>query len=322
MLAKYGLFWLPAADHRRVRKILAPLFTPSAVASTREVFQEVVDETLAGLESRETMDVVTDFAAPYPLRAMTHLLGIPRQQRDDFLHFGSAVIDAFYPAISPEALQANMAFLPRGVAMLEELMAARRQTPGRDFFSKLIHAEEQGERLTPQEIMSMVALMISAGCEPPRHLIAFAVYDLLRHPEQLAILRREPVLLRNAIDEVGHFDSFRKLNLPRFALEDLEIRGVKIAKGQPVYGVFASALRDPDMFPDADTFDIRRDQWQSLLYGDGVHVCLGTWLAQYLVEAAVGTLLRRFPSMTLAGEPTYTRNAFFRKMISLPLRLA
>ena len=321
VLAKHGLFWMPSADHRRVRKVLGPLFTPRAVEGTKAEYQYVVDDVLSALAGRETVDLVTDFTAPYPLRAITHLLGIPRHRQEEFIQFGSAVIDAFYPVISPEALRQQMEFLPQGVAMLEQMMEERRKSSSRDWFSQFIHAEEQGERLTPQEVISMVALMISAGCEPPRHLISFAVYDLLRHPEQLEILRSEPDLLRNAIDEVGRFDSFGKLNLPRFALEDLEIRGVRIRKGQQVFGVFASALRDPDVFPDADMFDIRRDQGQSLLYGDGLHVCLGTWLAKNMAEAAVGTLIRRFPTMRLIGEPTYMRNTFFRKMVSLPVRL-
>ena len=110
--------------------------------------------------------------------------------------------------------------------------------------------------------------------------------------------------------------------MPRLpAAEDLEIRCVRIGKGQQVHGVFASALRDPEVFPDADRFDIRRDQSQSLLYGDGLHVCLGTWLAKNMAEAAVGTLIRRFPQIKLIGEPRYTRNAFFRKIVSLPVRL-
>lgn len=321
LLAKHGLFWMPSTDHRRVRKVLGPLFTPGAVEFTREKYQYVVDEVLSVVDGRRVIDFVADFSSKYPLRAITHLLGIPRERRDEFIQFGSAVIDAFYPAISPEALREKMEFLPRGVAMLQEIMEERRSTPGPDFFSRLIHAEEDGERLTDKEIISMVALMISAGCEPPRHLISFAIYDLLRHPDQLEILRSEPALLRNAIDEAGRFDSFGKLNLPRFALEDLEIRGVKIRKGQQVFGVFASALRDPDVFQDADKFDIRRDQSQSVLYGDGLHVCLGTWLAKNMAEAAVGTLIRRFPNMTLAGGPVYTHNAFFRKMVSLPIRL-
>lgn len=255
------------------------------------------------------------------MRAITHLLGIPRNKQEEFILFGSAVIDAFYPAISPEALREKLEFLPRGVAMLEEILAERRKNPGPDFFSKLIHAEEQGDKLTTKELISMVALMISAGCEPPRHLISFAMYDLLRHPDQLAILRGEPELLRNAVEEAGRFDSFGKLNLPRFALQDVEIRGVRIAKGQQVFGVFASALRDPEIFPEAGKFDIRRDQSRSVLYGDGLHTCLGAWLARNMTEAAVGALVRRFPKMKLAGQPVFTRNAFFRKMISLPVSL-
>jgi cytochrome P450/2-keto-3-deoxy-L-rhamnonate aldolase RhmA len=320
-LAKYGLFWMHSADHRRVRRVLGPLFTPMAVGCTKQIFQGVVDDVLQLVVGRDGMDLVADFTAKYPLLAITRLLGIPRRLQDDFIQFGSAVIDAFYPAISPEALREKLDFLPRGVSMLERIMEERRASPSSDFFSRIIHAEDQGERLTPKEVISMVALMISAGCEPPRHLISFAMYNLLRHPDQLQLLRSEPDLLRNAIDEAGRFDSFGKLNLPRFALEDVEIRGVKIAKGQQVFGVFASALRDPDTFPEPDKFDIRRDQSRSLLYGDGLHVCLGTWLAKNMAEAAVGTLTRRFPQMKLAGEPKYTRNAFFRKMVSLPVRL-
>jgi 4-hydroxy-2-oxoheptanedioate aldolase len=321
LLAKHGLFWMPAADHIRVRKVLGPLFSPKAVEYVRSEYQMVVDDVLSAVDGRDSMDIVADFAATYPLRAITQLLGIARDEQDKFIRFGSAVIDAFYPAISPEALREKMEFLPTGVAMLEELMAERCKAPGCDFYSKLIHAEESGERLTKAEIISTVALMISAGCEPPRHLISFAIYDLLRHPEQLDLLRREPALLRNAVDEVGRFDSFGKLNLPRFPLEDVEIRGVPILKGQQVFGVFASALRDPEVFPDPDRFDIRRDQSRSVLYGDGLHVCLGTWLARHMAEAAVGTLVRRFPKMKLAGPPVFTRNAFFRKMTSLPVRL-
>jgi 4-hydroxy-2-oxoheptanedioate aldolase len=320
-LAKHGLFWMPASDHLRVRKVLGPLFSHKAVEYVRTEYQRVVDDVLSAVDGRDSMDIVADFAAKYPLRAITQVLGIARDQQEKFIRFGSAVIDAFYPAISPEALREKMEFLPTGVAMLEEIMAERRKAPGSDFYSKLIHAEEQGERLTKAEVISTVALMISAGCEPPRHLISFAIYDLLRHPEQLELLRREPELLRNAVDEVGRFDSFGKLNLPRFPLEDVELGGVPILKGQQVFGVFASALRDPAVFPDPDRFDIRRDQSRSVLYGDGLHVCLGTWLARHMAEAAVGTLVRRFPRMKLAGPPVFTRNAFFRKMTSLPVRL-
>jgi len=321
VLARYGIFWLPDVDHRRVRRVLGPLFSPKSVDYLRASFQAVVDEMLAPVVGKPAFDLVSDFTARYPLHAITHILGIPRDQQAKFIQFGSAVIDAFYPAISPEALAEKMAFLPTGVAMLEDIMAERRKRPGADFLSKLIHAEEQGDRLTKKEVMSIVALMISAGCEPPRHLVTFAMFDLMRHPAQLALLRREPALLRNAVDEAGRFDSFGKLNLPRFPLEDLELRGVPIRKGQQVFGVFASALRDPSAFPDPDTFDIRREQRQSLLYGDGPHVCMGAAIARLMCEAAVGTLVTRYPNMRLAGSPVFTRNTFFRKIVSLPVQV-
>jgi 4-hydroxy-2-oxoheptanedioate aldolase len=321
LLARHGLFWMARTDHARVRKVLGPLFTPRALEYTKEEFQSVVDEILRDIESRDEIDLVEDFAAKYPLRAITQVLGIPRCRRQEFLRFGSAVIDAFYPTISPEALREKMDALPGGVAMLEEIIASRKNDPGCDFLSRLIRAEEEGEQLTDREIISMVALMISAGCEPPRHLIAFTIYNLLRHPDQLEILRREPSLLANAIDETGRFDSFGKLNLPRFALEDLEIRGVKIAKGQQVFGVFAAALRDGAVFPEPDRFDMRRDQSRSVLYGGGLHACLGMTLARNMVEAAVGAFVERYPHIQLAGEPVYRRNTFFRKMASLPVRL-
>ncbi|HSK03073.1 MAG TPA: cytochrome P450, partial [Kofleriaceae bacterium] len=322
VLAKHGLFWMPGTDHIRVRKVLGPLFSPKAVEPLVRDFEAVAEEMIAPLAGKRAFDLVADFTARYPLRAITRVLGIPRERQDRFIQFGSAVIDAFYPAISPEALREKMEFLPTGVAMLEEIMAEKRQKPDAGFFSKMVHAEEQGERLTRKEVISQVALMISAGCEPPRHLVTFAIRDLLLHPDQLALLRAEPGLLRNAIDEVGRFDSFGKLNLPRFPLEDVEIGGIRIPKGQQVFGVFASALRDPEVFPDPDAFDIRRDLGKSLLYGDGPHVCLGTWLAKLMAEAAVRTILRTFPALRLAGPPAFTRNAFFRKIVSLPIERA
>jgi cytochrome P450 enzyme len=322
VLAKHGLFWMKAVDHLRVRRVLGPLFSPKAVEPLRREFEAVADEMVGALAGKAAFDLAADFTSSYPLRAITRVLGIPRDRQERFVQFGSAVIDAFYPAITPEALREKMEFLPTGVAMLEELMAEKRKHPDGYFFSKMVNAEEQGERLTKKEVISQVALMISAGCEPPRHLVTFAIRDLLEHPDQLALLRREPELLRNAIDEVGRFDSFGKLNLPRFPLEDVELRGVRIPKGQQIFGVFASASRDPEAFPDPDTFDIRRDQSKSLLYGDGPHVCLGTWLAKLMAEAAVRALLRTFPAMTPAGPPVFTRNAFFRKIVSLPIERA
>jgi cytochrome P450 enzyme len=322
LLARYGLFWMRAEDHVRVRRIASPLFTEGAVQLLKPAVQHVVDDALSGIDANTRFDIARDFTPQYPLQAITHILGIPEERREEFRLFGSAVIDAFYPGIGDEALAEKMSYLPEGVAMLEEIIKERRARPRDDFLSKLIHAEKNGDALTQRELVSMVALMISAGCEPPRHLINFTVLNLLKHPDQFKALRSEPGLLRNAVDEAGRYDSFGKLNLPRFPLTDVEIRGVKISKGQQIFGVFASALRDPEVFPDADRFDIRRDLSRSLLYGDGPHVCLGRAVARLIVETAIGTLVTRFPGMRLRGNPAFTGDTFFRKMTSMPLELS
>jgi cytochrome P450 enzyme len=322
LLTRYGSFWMTRVDHARFRRIVGPLFTEKAVQPFRPMVQRVVDDALSGVSGNAEFDLVRDFTSQYSLQAMMHILGIPEERREEFRLFGSAVIDAFFPGISGEALAEKMSYLPQGDIMLEEIIEERRARPGDDFLSKLIHAEKNGEVLKQRELLSMVAILITAGVEPSQHFINFTVLTLLKHPDQFDMLRREPGLLRNAVDEVGRYDNFAKLSLPRFPLTDIEIRGVKIAKGQPVHGFFASALRDEAIFPDADRFDIRRELSRNLLYGDGPHVCIGKAMARLIVETAVGTLITRFPGMRLRLDPAFAENAFFRKMTSMPLDLA
>ncbi|MFC0626036.1 cytochrome P450 [Kribbella deserti] len=319
-LAKHGLFWMVDVDHARVRRVSGPLFSPRVAERFRPSLRRLADDVLDGIEVTSTLDVAAQVAAKYPLEAIIHVLGIPRSRHAEFRLFGSAVIDSFYPSISSDALQVNLSYLPDGVAMVEELLTEREGRSGRDFLSQLVNAERHGERLTRAELLSMVALMISAGSEPPRHLINFTLLNLLRRPGQLAEVRRDPALVKAAIEESYRFDGFGKLNLPRFPLEDVRLGGVDIAKGDQVFGIFASALRDARVFPQADRFDLRRDLSKNLMYGDGPHVCLGRWIAQVMVEVMVQALLERFPTLELAGEPQYVRDTFFRKMVSLPTK--
>jgi cytochrome P450 enzyme len=185
----------------------------------------------------------------------------------------------------------------------------------------LIEVRDREDRLTDDEIIELVMAVITAGTETVAHLICFSVLTLLRHPDQLAVLRREPSLLRNAIEEALRYDSFGKNGVARFALDDVPIRDVTIGKGQMVFPLLPAALRDPDVFPHPDTFDIRRDQTSNVMFGTGLHHCIGAALARLEGEVAVGTLLARFPSMTLAGKPRFLPHPLLRKMASLPVRL-
>jgi cytochrome P450 enzyme len=321
LLTRYGMFWMDDDMHNRVRGTVAPLFRDKAIQAYQAKIQEVVDDLLRGADSRPDFDVVADFVLGYPAQAITAVLGIPTEQRAEFLRFASAILDAFYPAIDAAEYDERISFLPRGITLVQDLIEQCRNHPTPGLLTDLIHAERNGQPLAPKELLGMVSVVISAGSEPTRHLVSFTIFNLLRHPDQLRVLREEPHLLGNAIGEVGRYDSMGKLNFPRFPLEDVEIRGVKIKAGQPVFGVFASAQRDPDVFPDADRFDIRRDLRESLLWSTGLHNCLGHALAQLIVEVAVETFLRRFPAAALRGEPRYTQDTFFRKMVSLPVSL-
>ncbi|WP_344277866.1 cytochrome P450 [Amycolatopsis albidoflavus] len=321
LLARHGLFWVPLADHRRIRSVLAPLFTAGAVEAYRPLVETVADDVLSPLEGSARLDLAAQVTTGLPLEMTMNLLGMPRRRHTEFRLFGGAIVDLFYPGISQVAVEEKAAHMPRGLALLDELLDERQAAPGDDLLSRMLHAQHNGETLTRDEVRSMVALLMSTASEPVGHLINVAMVNLLRHPEAMAEVRADASLIPAAVDEAYRYDGFGKLNLPRFPLEDVELSGVRIGKGQQVFGVFASASRDERAFPDAAVFDIHRDNRKSLLFGDGPHVCLGRWLSKVVVETMIEKLVTRFPAMRLSGEPVYTQNTFFRKMVSVPVEV-
>jgi cytochrome P450 enzyme len=310
LLTRYGMFWMSDENHDRVRATVAPLFGARSVAALRPQIQGVVDDILRGTKGCTEFDIVKDFVLGYPAQAITTLLGISGERHTEFLRFASSILDAFYPPIDAAGYDERISYLPQGVTLVGDLIEQDRLHPRGGLLTKLINARRDGRGLSRKELLGMVAVIISAGSEPTRHLVSFTLYNLLRHPDQLRILRAEPHLLGNAVSEVGRYDSMGKLNFPRFPRQDVKIHGVTVRAGQPVYGVFASAQRDPAVFPDPDRFDIRRDLRRSLLWSQGPHNCLGHALAQLIVEVAVETFLRRFPRVRLRGGPVYTRDTF------------
>jgi cytochrome P450 enzyme len=315
------LFQLSEKDHTRVRKLASPAFTPRAIESMRGHTERIVDDALARCESRSEIDIVADLAEQVPLRVIGAVLGIPPRFEAKFRAFAGAMVELINPWLPPEQAGRALALIPDGLALLEELVAERRRTPSADLLSTLIHHEEEGERLTTEELLSLVGAIIIAGAETTTHLISFAVWNLLRDPEQLAILRAEPGLLRNALEEVLRFDSFGKLGNPRYALEPYPLGDVTLRPGQMIIALMPAALRDPDIFPDPDRFDIRRDTSRSISFGLGAHYCMGAALARLEGEVTIGRLLHAFPRLALAAPPTYAPHVSMRCMSHLPVRL-
>ena len=322
-LNKHGLFSLANQDHARVRKLVSPALTPRAIQRLQPEIQAIVDEVLDAAAAKGTIDVTLDFAEKIPARVIGSMLKIPKGREELFQRFTDAVVKCTLPGLeNPQELDDLRTAMREGIELVKATLEDRRNAPlENDILTTLIQTEEQGDKLNKEELLSLVAALIVGGFETTVHLIAFTVYNLLQRPEVLAQVKAEPELLRNTIEEVLRHDNFGKMGLGRFALEDVELRGTTIKKGQMVLILLGSALRDSAVFDKAEVFDVRRNTNASIAFGHGTHYCLGANLARLEVQLAVDTLLRRFPEMKLLAQPSFGRHPVIRKMESLEVQL-
>jgi cytochrome P450 len=310
------------ADHSRLRRLVSPAFTPRAVERLRPMVQRIVDDLLAPFKAGDTMDLAESFAEKLPVRAISSMLGIPPEHDLLFRRFSYAILTCSNPMTTGETFAAANVDIAQGVEMLTRLIEERRRAPGEDLLSTLLHYEEQGDRLSYEELLSLVSAMISAGAETTTHLICLAVFNLLRHPQQLALLLADPTLIGSAIDELLRYDNIGWFGaMPRYAREDVELGGVTSSKGDQVVAVLTSAQRDESVFPDAERLDLMRDPQNNIPFGVGPHHCLGAALARLEGAVGLGTLLQRFPTSRIAGEPILGPHPFIRRITHLPLLL-
>ncbi|TJZ56974.1 cytochrome P450 [Streptomyces piniterrae] len=317
-------------DHTRIRRLVVKAFTPGRVDALREPVRRVADDLLDAMADKGRADLIADYAGPLPITVICDLLGIPQNDRRDFLAWSDALItpDPSRPHLMKEAIGSMLEFYTG-------LIATKRAEPGDDLLSDLIAVRDDpqsgddvsgtgpgGDRLTEDELTSLAFLILFAGYENTVHLIGNAVLALLDHPEQLDELRRNPAELRPAVDEFLRFDGPAPLAIRRFPKEDIEIGGVRIPAGESVLLSIASANRDPGRFPDPDTLDRGRDLSGHLALGHGIHYCLGAPLARLEAETALGALISRFPGLRLdipRGELRHRRALRARGLISLPV---
>ncbi len=303
-IMKYGLFRLSEPDHVRVRRLVAPTFGPRGIEPLRADIACIVNEAIEQSLHGGVLDVLK-FAEHVPARVMSLLLGIPVELDTSFRNFRDAVIEASNPAICPERFAQVKTMFAAGAAMLRELVEERRRRPSSDLLSQLIWVEEQGSRLSREELLALITALIAAGSETTMNLIAYAVLNLLRQPTALALLRSDPTLVRSALDEVLRFDYFTTFAVPRYARQDLSLCGTSIRKGQMVMSLIVGALRDPAAFADPDVFDLHRTSNPNITFGFGAHHCLGEALARVVGQLAIETFLRRFPKAELLGPPEF-----------------
>lgn len=319
MIHEHGLFGLQDPDHRRVRGLVNQAFTPGSTAAIRGAVEVIVDQALAPFRAGDLIDIVRDFAEFIPLRVIAALLGIDGERAIGFREWGHLMYQSTHPQLSDaDRLRINVR-LPEGCELLLRIFEEHGPA-GRGLLGRLLGAEERGDRLSKDELLSLVGGLITAGAETTVHLIAFGVLTLLRHPDQLQLLRDDPGLIGNAVEEVLRYADFGK-GTYRYATQDVAIRGKTIRRGDMVRVMIAAAQRDDRVFPDPDLFDIRRNLSQSIAFGRGPHTCLGSSVARLEGRIALGALVGRFPQMELAGGPRFVPNSRLRNLSSLPVRL-
>ena len=308
-------------DHGRLRRLLQPPFGPKAVGGLHDLEHDRVAEALDSLVPLGRMDVVADLAYPLPVGIFCELLGVPPEDSPKFRTWTQAVARNLDPVVDPAERDANLALLDEMEGYLTDLVAEKRRTPGDDLMSALVHVEEDGDRLTPGELVPQVLTLYVAGHEPVTALVGNGLLALLRHPDQLARLQADPSLLHHAVLELLRYDGPNQF-VRRIATRPMELSGRAIAPGDVLYCSVAAANRDPEHFgPGADRLVVDRpDAGSHLQFGAGVHTCLGTHLARLQSEAMLGQLLARCEGIQLDGEVTWSRRMVLRSVDRLPIR--
>lgn len=320
-----NLLAIDGADHTRLRRLVVIPFTPRFVDGLRPRIEAIAAELLdaAAARARETgrreMDLIDDFAYPLPLTVIAEMLGIPHTDRERFRAWSQAAV-SFTPAdpANPEVTAKMIAF----IAYLRRLVAEKRENPGDDLISGLVLAEAEGDRLSENELLAMIFLLIVAGHETTVNLIANGMLALFDHPESYARLREHPELLKPAIEEMLRYSGPVEMSLTRFVREDTEFGGRQLLRGEQIVALLASANRDEAQFPAAGVFDVVREPNRHIAFGSGVHACLGATLARLEGQIAFAALLSRLPDLALAiprDDVRWRADTFLRGLTALPV---
>ena len=293
-----------APDHTRLRSLVHKAFTPRFVEAMRDRVASLTGELLTAAERKGKMDLIREYALPLPTTIIAEMLGVPPNERHAFHRWSSAIVSLNFSKWSMlRAIPNVWSFL----AYIRKLVRLRRADPRNDLLSALIGAEEAGQQLNEDELLAMVFLLLIAGHETTVNLIGNGALALLRHPEQMKMLRNNPALIKSAVEELLRYDSPLETATERYAREDMVIAGQTIPRGALVFAVLASANRDDRQFDRPDVLDIARQDNRHLSFGQGVHYCLGAPLARLEGQVAIGALLERLPGLRLGVAPEWLR---------------
>jgi cytochrome P450 len=318
------MVFMDPPEHTRLRKLVMPAFTPNAIAAMRPRVQEIVNEAIAEVKERKDFDFIHDFAYPVPAIIIAELIGVPAEDRDLFKHWSDEILVLVFGAAgNADRRERAQQALVELTDYLRDLIHKLRDNPGDNIISNLLQVHDvEGEApLTEQELVATLALLVFGGHETTTNLIANGARVLMQHPDQWQKLRDNPELARSATEEILRFDGPSKMEA-RVMLEDVELRGKTLRKGDSVYFSQGAANHDPDVFSDPETFDIERTPNRHIGFGHGLHHCLGNFLARLEGEIAFNAIVQNLDGLRPAeGRPeVWHPTLMSRGMISFPVQ--
>jgi cytochrome P450 len=315
--------------HTRVRRLLAPAFTPRALRALQPRVEALVDRLLAAAAGRRAIDLIDDFAAAIPVQLIGDMLGVPQEERGPLRGWSLAILGALEPVLSPEQFVRGVSgvaeFKTHLTALIERRIEEQSDDPG-EILSTLVKASDftpsdgAEERLTRLELLHNCIFLLNAGHETTTNLIGNGIDLLLRHPAALQELRREPALIETAVEEFLRLESSNQLGNRR-AARDTVLAGIALPAGTYVHIGIGAANRDPAQFPDPERLDLRRQPNRHLAFGTGIHACAGLSLARMEAVVAIGKIVRRFTRIERDGEAVRGGRARFRGFLHYPVRV-
>ncbi len=304
--------------HTRLRALVNKAFAPRVVEGLRPRVQQIVDDLIDVALDEGLSELMSQLSFPLPVTVICEMLGIPASDRDDFRRWTADITPVLDPFVPPEKFQR---VAQAGFALLsyfEQLIEDRRAHPRSDLLTELIRAEEEGQRLSAEELRATCVLLLIAGHETTMNVIGNGSLALLSNRDQWERLQRHPDLVRTAVEELVRYAGPGALTA-RIALEDVELGGKVVPKGQFALVMIGAANRDPRVFPHPETFDVGRNPNRHLGFGAGPHFCIGATLARAEIQIALSTMARRVPSLHLTGEPEWREMVTFRGLKKLPV---
>ena len=314
-----SMLFLDPPDHTRLRALVNKAFTPRAVAALEPHIRELMTTLLDAVDDPAAFDLMEAVAKPLPVIVIAEMLGIPPEDRAKFAVWSDQRARILEPTLSPDERETADAAMRSLDEYLMPIISARRVDPKDDIISALAQAEEEGDKLTEREVLIMLRLLLVAGNETTTNLIGNGVLALLRHPDQLAALREDPGLIPSAVEELLRFDSPVQVDV-RSVLDDCEVNGFRVRRGDNVVTLLGAANRDPDRFEAPDRLDVRRGDQNHLSFGRGIHHCLGAPLARLEGRVVLQALIDRFSSLRLLEDrPAFRSSVALRGLLALPV---